>query len=95
MFPGRLIKRPAGTACQTRGGHQLTADQPYTLPAVSIEIRLYRKGTYILAGIHGMDHFCTKLAPPPYTVIRQGVVSVKYIHLWGWYGLVMYRFLTK
>jgi hypothetical protein len=32
----------------------------------TIEIRLYRKGTFILADIHGMDHFCMKLAPPPY-----------------------------
>jgi hypothetical protein len=24
-----------------------------------------RKGNYILAGIHGMDHFCPKLAPQP------------------------------
>jgi hypothetical protein len=28
---------------------------------LSIEIRLYRKGAYILADIHGMGHFCTKL----------------------------------
>jgi hypothetical protein len=28
----------------------------------TIETRLYRKGTYILADIHGMDHFCTNSA---------------------------------
>jgi hypothetical protein len=40
-------------------------------PSCTIEIRLYGKGTYILADIHGMDHFCTKLAPPPYNKPRR------------------------
>jgi hypothetical protein len=43
-----------------------------------IEIRLYRKGTYILADIHGMDHFCTTLAPQPYNKPRS-CVSVKVV----------------
>jgi hypothetical protein len=58
------------------------------LPA-TIEIRLYRKGTYILKDIHGMDHFCTKLAPPPYNKPRSCVSKI-YIHLWGWYGRISY-----
>jgi hypothetical protein len=59
-----------------------------------IEARLYRKWIFILADIHGMDHFCTKLAPPPYNKPRSCASKI-YIHLWWWYGLVMYRFLTN
>jgi hypothetical protein len=28
-----------------------------------------RKGTYILADIHDMDHVCPKLEPPPHHII--------------------------
>jgi hypothetical protein len=44
--------------------------------AWSIEIRLYRKGAYILADIHGMEHFCTKLMPPPYNKPRSCVSKI-------------------
>jgi hypothetical protein len=47
----------------------------------TIEIRLYRKGAYILADIHGMDHFCTKLAPPPYNKPRS-CVSIYMVMVW-------------
>jgi hypothetical protein len=41
-----------------------------------IEIRVYRKGTYILADIHGMNHFGTKLAPRPYNKPRSCVSKI-------------------
>jgi hypothetical protein len=39
-----------------------------------------RKGTYILADIHGMDHFCPKLAPQPYNKLES---CVSKIHTYG------------
>jgi hypothetical protein len=46
-----------------------------TLP---IEIRqLIEKGPiYILADIHGRDHFCTKLAPQPYNKLESCVSKI-------------------
>jgi hypothetical protein len=54
-----------------------------------IEIRLYRKGIYILADIHGMDHFCTKLAPPPYNKPRSCVST------WGQHRRSRYPWLGR
>jgi hypothetical protein len=54
----------------------------------SIEIRLYRKGTYILADIHGMDHFCTKLALPPYNKPRSCVSKIHTPMVMVWFGNV-------
>jgi hypothetical protein len=48
-----------------------------------IEIRLYRKGACILADIHGMDHFCTKLAPP-----RSCVSKIHTPMVMVWFGNV-------
>jgi hypothetical protein len=56
--------------------------------ALPIEIRLYRKGTYILADIHGMDHFCTKLAPPPYNKPRSCVSKIHTPMVMVWFGNV-------
>jgi hypothetical protein len=53
-----------------------------------IEIRLYRKGTYILADIHGMDHFCTKLAPPPYNKLESYVSKIHTPMVMVWFGNV-------
>jgi hypothetical protein len=53
-----------------------------------IEIRLYRKGTYILADIHGMEHFCTKLAPPPYNKPRSCVSKIHTPMVMVWFGNV-------
>jgi hypothetical protein len=53
-----------------------------------IDIRLYRKGTYILADIHGMDHFCTKLAPPPYNRPRSCVSKIHTPMVMVWFGNV-------
>jgi hypothetical protein len=53
-----------------------------------IEIRLYRKGTYILAYIHGMDHFCTKLVPPPYNKPRSCVSKIHTPMVMVWFGNV-------
>jgi hypothetical protein len=54
----------------------------------TIEIRLYRKGTYILADIHGMDNFCTKLAPPPYNKPRSCVSKIHTPMVMVWFGNV-------
>jgi hypothetical protein len=54
----------------------------------TIEIRLYRKGTYILADIHGMDHFCTKLAPPSYNKPRSCVSKIHTPMVMVWFGNV-------
>jgi hypothetical protein len=35
-----------------------------------------RRWAYILADIHGMDHFCTKLAPRPYNKPRSCVSKI-------------------
>jgi hypothetical protein len=35
-----------------------------------------RKGTYILADIHGMDHFRLKLAPQPYNKLESCVSKI-------------------
>jgi hypothetical protein len=40
-----------------------------------------RKGTYILADIHGTDHFCPKLAQRPYNKL-ESCVSKIHTHLW-------------
>jgi hypothetical protein len=43
----------------------------------AIEIRVFnRKGNYILADIHGMDHFCPKLAPQPYSKLESCVSKI-------------------
>jgi hypothetical protein len=55
---------------------------------VIIEIRLYRKGTYILADIHGMDHLYTKLAPPPYNKPRSCVSKIHTPMVMVWFGNV-------
>jgi hypothetical protein len=48
----------------------------------------YRKGTYILADIHGMEHFCTKLAPPPYNKPRCCVSKLHTPMVMVWFGNV-------
>jgi hypothetical protein len=54
----------------------------------TIEIRLYRKGTYILADIHGTDHFCTKLATLPYNKPRSCVSKIHTPMVMVWFGTV-------
>jgi hypothetical protein len=58
------------------------------VPVETIEIRLYRKGTYILADIHGMGHFCTKLAPPPYKKPKSCVSKIHTPMMMVWFGNV-------
>jgi hypothetical protein len=53
-----------------------------------IEIRLYRKLTYILGDIHGMGHFCTELAPPPYNKPRSCVSKIHTPMVMVWFGNV-------
>jgi hypothetical protein len=47
-----------------------------------------RKGAYILGDIHGMDHFCTKLAPPPYNKPRSCVSKIYTPMAMVWFGNV-------
>jgi hypothetical protein len=47
-----------------------------------------RKGAYILGDIHGMDHFCTKLAPPPYNKPRSCVSKIYTPMVMVWFGNV-------
>jgi hypothetical protein len=47
-----------------------------------IEIRLNIKGTCILADVHGMDHFCTKLAPQLYNKPRSCVSKIHTPMVW-------------
>jgi hypothetical protein len=47
-----------------------------------------RKGAYILGDIHGMDHFCTKLAPPPYNKPRSCVSKIHTPMVMVWFGNV-------
>jgi hypothetical protein len=54
----------------------------------SIEIRLYRKGTYILADIHGMDHFRPKLTPQPYNKLESCVSKIHTPMVMVWFGNV-------
>jgi hypothetical protein len=61
---------------------------PRPVRVLDIEIRLYRKGTYILADIHGMDHFCTKLAPRPYNKPRICVSKIHTPMVMVWVGNV-------
>jgi hypothetical protein len=56
---------------------------PYGLGNWPIEIRLY-----ILADIHGMGHFCTKLAPPPYNKPRSCVSKIHTPMVMVWFGNV-------
>jgi hypothetical protein len=56
--------------------------------AYTIEIRLYTKGTYILADIHGMDHFRTKLAPQPYNNLESCVSKIHKPMVMVWFGNV-------
>jgi hypothetical protein len=58
----------------------------HTVLYYTIELRLYRNGTYILADIHGMDHFCTKLAPPPYNKSRSCVSKIHTPMGMVWFG---------
>jgi hypothetical protein len=60
----------------------------FTFQHATIEIRLYRKGAFILADIHGMDHFCTKLAPPPYNKPRCCVSRIHTPMVMVWLGNV-------
>jgi hypothetical protein len=53
-----------------------------------IEIRLNRKGTYILADIHGTDHFRTKLAPQPYNKLESCVSKIHTLMVMVWFGNV-------
>jgi hypothetical protein len=57
--------RLADKLFESNAGRTAVASETSWLRVLIIEIRLYRKGTCILADIHGMDHFCTKIAPPP------------------------------
>jgi hypothetical protein len=61
---------------------------PLVVERIGIEIRLYRKGTYILADIHGMGQFCTKLAPPPYNKPRSCVSKIHTPMGMVWFGNV-------
>jgi hypothetical protein len=45
-----------------------------------------RKGTYILADIHGMDHFCPKLAPQPYNKLESCVSKTHTPMVMVWFG---------
>jgi hypothetical protein len=47
-----------------------------------------RKGAYILGDVHGMDHFCTKLAPPPYNKPRSCVSKIYTPMAMVWFGNV-------
>jgi hypothetical protein len=47
-----------------------------------------RKGAYILGDIHDMDHFCTKLAPPPYNKPRSCVSKIYTPMVMVWFGNV-------
>jgi hypothetical protein len=61
------------------------------LEKVSISHRnqsINRKGAYIFGDIHGMDHFCTKLAPPPYNKPRSCVSKIYKPMVMVWFGNV-------
>jgi hypothetical protein len=47
-----------------------------------------RRWVYILADIHGMDHFCTKLAPRPYNKPRSCVSKIHTPMVMVWFGNV-------
>jgi hypothetical protein len=47
-----------------------------------------RKGIYILAHIHGMDHFCPKLAPQPYNKLESCVSKLHTPMVMVWFGNV-------
>jgi hypothetical protein len=47
-----------------------------------------RKGTYILADIHGMDHFRPKLAPQPYNKLQSFVSKIHTPMVMVWFGYV-------
>jgi hypothetical protein len=47
-----------------------------------------RKGTYILADIHGTDHFRTKLAPQPYNKLESCVSKIHTPMVVVWFGNV-------
>jgi hypothetical protein len=47
-----------------------------------------RRWAYILADIHGMDHFCTKLAPRPYNKPRICVSKIHTPMVMVWFGNV-------
>jgi hypothetical protein len=64
------------------------------MSGMPIEIRLHRKGTYILADIHGMDHFRPKLAPQPYNKLESCVSKIHTPMVMVWFG-DLYRFLTE
>jgi hypothetical protein len=67
----------------------LSSNSNGTRSVYSIEIRLNRKETYILADIHGMDHFYTKLAPPPYNKPRRCVSKIHTPMVMVWFGNVL------
>jgi hypothetical protein len=46
-----------------------------------------RKGAYILADIHGMDHFRRKLAPQPYK-LESCVSKIHTPMVMEWFGIV-------
>jgi hypothetical protein len=47
-----------------------------------------RKRAYILAGIHGMDHFCPKLASQPYNKLESCVSKIHTPMVMVWFGNV-------
>jgi hypothetical protein len=47
-----------------------------------------RRWAYILADIHGMEHFCAKLAPRPYNKPRSCVSKIDTPMVMVWFGNV-------
>jgi hypothetical protein len=47
-----------------------------------------RRWAYILADIHSMEHFCTKLAPRPYNKPRSCVSKIHTPMVMIWFGNV-------
>jgi hypothetical protein len=66
---------------------QSVGEQVLYLSKYHRNLNINRKWTYLLADIHGMEHFCTKLAPPPYNKPRSCVSKIHTPMVW--YGLVL------
>jgi hypothetical protein len=59
-----MLNTTAGAVLQW-GACAMRMLRRYLVAPYHRNLSINRKGTYILADIHGMDHFCPKLAPQP------------------------------
>jgi hypothetical protein len=52
------------------------------------QVRIFIESDYIVADIHGMDHFRTKLAPQPYNKLESCVSKIHTPMVMVWFGNV-------